>query len=144
MSPLREDVAKPVVLRVRVPVWASGVKSVGVNGQEVASKTDDGYLSIERDFRKGDVVRVVFDAGLKVEGPRIFQSVRLRPGTAVVQSAAVVSGPNLLYAIPVRGQGRPTLLATVDKAGQLGLLTASDGHFATVVLEKPTSTRLQR
>jgi len=137
LFPSGNDAAKPVVLRVRVPVWASGVKSVGIHGQDVASKVADGYLNIEHAFHKDDVVRIVFDAGLRVEGPGIFQTVHLEPEkAAVVPSVAVVSGPNLLYAIPVSGAGRPALLATVSGTGELGLLTASDGGFATVIVPK--------
>ena len=52
LSPLDKEAAKHIALMVRVPIWASGVKSVHINDQNVSTRIEDGYLAINRELHK--------------------------------------------------------------------------------------------
>ena len=55
------------ILRIRRPSWAGSGFSVSVNGAAVPSGTEDGYVSVEREWRKGDRVDVEFPMALRAE-----------------------------------------------------------------------------
>lgn len=57
------------VLRVRWPEWTSAEGfTIGVNGKTLSVKADkDGYLSIGRRWKKGDVVRIEFPMRVRTE-----------------------------------------------------------------------------
>lgn len=51
--------SKPTALRIRVPGWATGGFSVSINGtQQNANATPSSYVTLERDWKAGDVVTV--------------------------------------------------------------------------------------
>ena len=68
-------------LRLRIPSWGKAT-AVSVNGEKVAGNTADGYLGIEREWKQGDVVKIVFDMPARlvslngynavVRGPIVF------------------------------------------------------------------------
>ena len=51
-------------LRLRVPAWAEGAHRATIDGEPVA--VADGYFTVARSFRRGDVVRVAFDLAPRV------------------------------------------------------------------------------
>ena len=65
----RVDGARPVraTLRVRRPVWSDGM-SMSVNGRRLPATADaSGYVSIRREWRKGDTVEVRLGMRLRTE-----------------------------------------------------------------------------
>ncbi len=74
---IMKNATKQFRMMVRIPGWVRGQVvpsdlyqysdskqlgySVSVNGQEVTGKLSNGYLPIDRNWKKGDVVRVHFD-----------------------------------------------------------------------------------
>ena len=116
------------------PEWASAAKVVGRSGQSGAGPAEGGYLRIERDFKAGDKLTVDFQNTLVLEGRR-FLKVQVAAGqVSRVKDVAVLAGPDLLFATPVKTGGRPVLLATLDAAGRLSFPASGDGQFVTVAL----------
>ena len=63
-----------------------------------------------------------------------------------MKDVAVLAGPDLLFATPVKTGGRPVLLATLDAGGRLSFPASGDGQFVTVALPgiDATTRRLPR
>ena len=104
---------------------------------------EGGYLRIERDFKAGDKLTVDFQSRLVLEGRR-FQKVQVTAGqVSRVKDVAVLAGPDLLFATPAKGGGRPVLLATIAGDGRLSFPASSNGEFVTVVLPDIDATENQ-
>jgi hypothetical protein len=73
---------------------------------------------------------VAFRPRLSLEGRR-FQEVPV--GAARHRDVAILHGSRVLFAAPVSGTGRPTLMVTIGESG-FPRLPAAEGGFATVVL----------
>ena len=73
-------------LKLRVPSWARSAK-VKVNDSALSSKSEQGFLVIERTWRKGDRVELVFD----------FETHKVR---GFNQSVSIEHGP-LLFSLPI-------------------------------------------
>ncbi len=54
-------------LRVRVPGWATGTMAVMVNDEPAGSGQPGSYLTLDREWKDGDVVRFTLPAGFHVE-----------------------------------------------------------------------------
>ena len=132
LTPRRQAAARGTLL-VRMPGWASAARVVAASGGPVAAPTEGGYLRIERDFKAGERLAVEFRGELAFEGRR-FQKASLTPRLFHLKDVAVLAGPQLLFAMPVKGTGRPLLLATRDADGQLSFPTGDNGQFVTVAL----------
>jgi hypothetical protein len=103
-------------------------------GEAVPAPIEHGYLRIEREFRAGEKLTVDFQNTLAVEGRR-FQPRQVQPGkVSRLRDVAVLCGPQVLFATPAGGAGRPVLLATVGAAGDLGFPASADGGYTTVLL----------
>ncbi len=79
---LAVDPASPVSfgLKMRIPGWCKGFRA-SVNGETVpAVKKEDGYLGIERKWKKGDQVSLWLDmpAGLVAADPRVKENLGKR------------------------------------------------------------------
>lgn len=61
-----ESSCGPVSIRLFVPAW-SGTVSLAVNGERLAQKPESGFLSVNREFRTGDVLELNLDLGLRSE-----------------------------------------------------------------------------
>lgn len=62
-----EASSEPVVLNVRFPHWTDDVK-LKVNGKnQTVKKTDAGYIALNRKWRKGDKIDIMFNTGLRME-----------------------------------------------------------------------------
>ncbi len=82
-------------LLARIPAWCAN-PSVAVNGEAVALKTSDGFMRIERAWRKGDVLRLSFPMKPRVEVVRDMNDFGRR-------RAVVSLGPLLMaYAYPCK------------------------------------------
>jgi len=75
---------------LRIPAWSGRETRVTVNGKPVATKISAGaFLSIERVWRRGDVIDIRFDMGLRLEPLN----------AAHPEMVAVMTGPLALFPI---------------------------------------------
>jgi DUF1680 family protein len=58
---------KETGIKVRQPSWLSGPAQVSVNNKILPVAVENGYLSIARKVKKGDIIRVVLPMGLRIE-----------------------------------------------------------------------------
>jgi len=129
-------------LWVRMPEGSSDAKVIDGSGAPVTTTVADGYLRIDRDFKAGEKLAVDFQNKLGLEGRR-FANVQVTPGqVSRVKDVAVLAGPEILFATPVKTGGRPVLLAVLDGCGRLSL-PLSDNGFVTVVLPGIDATDAQ-
>jgi len=76
-------------VNLRIPGWAGAGTRVSVNGKAVEGVTPGRFLSLERTWRKGDKIELVFD-----------MDVRLEPiNAAHPEVVAVMTGPLVLFPI---------------------------------------------
>ncbi|MBS1002239.1 glycoside hydrolase family 127 protein [Acetobacter persici] len=61
--------AGPFRLALRVPGWVKGSIGLKVNGETVPAQPEDGYLTINRVWRKGDTVTLTLPLALRTEAP---------------------------------------------------------------------------
>ena len=121
-------------LWVRRPDWVTGVKITSLAGAALPFSEERGYLRLEGEFRSGERLQIAFQTGLRLEKRR-FEPVRLTPGRiSRLREAALLEGPNVLFATPALGGNRLTLLAQLDSAGRLGLWPSPQGGYLTVRL----------
>ena len=138
---------------VRVPDWAAGAgdvtagssdtrrgairsKPVG-SGAALASPVEGGYLALTGDFRPGKRVVLTFTRRLKVEERCFVPAHPEVDKVSLLKDVTLLDGPHVLFSGNSSGSGRPTLLATIDKTGQLSL-PIPDGIGGTTV-ELPTA-----
>jgi DUF1680 family protein len=57
---------KFMTINIRVPYWVNGEVKVVVNGKEEYSKADSGYIAIEGNWKKGDVIEVALPMNIHV------------------------------------------------------------------------------
>ena len=55
------------VLRLRIPGWCAGEPVIGLNGEEIKAGKEDGYLVIERQWGKQDMLDVFFPSCVQFE-----------------------------------------------------------------------------
>ncbi len=131
---------RPVTVWFRVPAWVSAVE---VRGQDAASRPPtSGYLALKPDCQRRGRFQITLHSGLGLEGRR-FAAVRpAAEQRTSLRDVALLAGPQLLFA-QAPGPGRGTLLATVDRAGQVALLRDTTGNWASVCLPSPDATEPQ-
>lgn len=61
-----ESEEKFMILNIRVPYWVNGEVKVVVNGTNEYSKAEKGYISIEANWKKGDVIDVTIPMNIHV------------------------------------------------------------------------------
>ncbi len=54
-------------LKIRIPKWCEGMKAAAADGSAVATRTDNGYLVIDRKWQDGDQIRVDIPMHLTAE-----------------------------------------------------------------------------
>ena len=101
---IENSVSKPLDLKIRYPEWADNV-TVRLNGKKQnLKKSDDGYITLNRKWKKGDKVDVDFDFALRIEkspvdnlGTVFFGPILLaaRLGTEGMNPPAPTSDPAL-------------------------------------------------
>ncbi len=102
-----------------------------------------GYLQIERQFKAGERLTVDFQNTLVMEGRRFLKVEAAAGKISRIKDVAVLAGPDLLFATPVKSGGRPVLLATLDSGGRLGFPVRGDGQLATVPLPSLDASEAQ-
>lgn len=70
-----ESSCGPVSLRLFVPAW-SGAVSLTVNGEPLARKPENGFLTVDRAFRSGDVLEMDLGLGLRAEEADFKNSIK--------------------------------------------------------------------
>jgi len=129
-------------LWVRIPEGTSNARVIATAGDSVSAPAVGGYLRIERDFKAGDRLTIDFQNPLVLEGRR-FQKVQVAPGqVSRVRDVAVLAGPELLFATPVKTSGRPVLLAMLDAKGRPSFPLSGTG-LVTVALPGIDATDAQ-
>ena len=91
-SQLRLDIARPAAfgLRLRIPEWAGKGTRVSVNGKPHGGALKPGtFAEIRRTWKRGDVVEISFDMGLRLEPLN----------EAHPEMVAVMTGPLVLFPI---------------------------------------------
>jgi DUF1680 family protein len=121
-------------LWVRMPAWASSTNVAVGTAAAAPAVAEEGYLRIEHNFKAGDKVTVEFQNTLLLEGRRFHKEQVAAGQVARLKDVAILAGPDLLFATPVKFGGRPTVLATCDSHGRLSFPTSDDGQFVTVAL----------
>ncbi|MBN1395971.1 MAG: glycoside hydrolase family 127 protein [Pirellulales bacterium] len=132
---IRDDAR--TTLWVRPPDWAKSLERIDFNGKELAPQTENGYRRVDGDFRTGGIVKVVLRTGLTMEKYR-FGKIAPRSGEITrVQGASFFAGPRILAAaMPISTSGRPTVLATIDSAGNLAFpLRDADGYITVTLID---------
>ena len=102
--------ARPVrfALRLRVPGWAGGGAKISVNGRVTAARTETGFATVERVWRRWDVVEMALPMELRLEA--------LPPDGAVshADTVALLWGPVVLF--PMRAVGETGAIAMKREA----------------------------
>lgn len=101
---IENSASKPLDMKIRYPEWADNV-TVRLNGKKQnLKKSDDGYITLNRKWKKGDKVDVDFDFALRIEkspvdnlGTVFFGPILLaaRLGTEGMNPPAPASDPSL-------------------------------------------------
>ncbi|MCA1295301.1 glycoside hydrolase family 127 protein [Paenibacillus sp. alder61] len=124
-------------LKIRLPHWASGNYKVMVNDQEMDDvANDNGYLSIRREWRDGDTVKLGFGCSLRLEAaPDRKERVSLAYGPYVL---AALSDVKEFLRLPLRTErleeqftketGSPGLAFRYNKADLLFVPLADVHH----------------
>ncbi|MCX6903453.1 MAG: glycoside hydrolase family 127 protein [Verrucomicrobia bacterium] len=135
--------AVSTTLWLRWPAWATEMFVADGTGQPMAAGKERGYLRLEHQFKAGETLVVTYRSQIALEARR-FKPVKLSSGPkAQLNDVSLLDGPNVLFATPARGNGRTTLLATLDETGRLGFPnTAGSGYF-TVALPGTNATAQQ-
>jgi DUF1680 family protein len=116
-------------LRLRVPGWCEGA-SVTVNKKEVEDPhMERGYLVIEREWRKGDEVKL--DLPMPVRRVAANPMVKADAGLVALQR-----GP-LVYCLEACDQSEPLSLLRLPAAGELKAEKAPDLLGGMVVIKGP-------
>lgn len=63
----RADATAPKRLLLRIPAWSERGHTLTLNGRKVAATVNDGYVTLERRWRTGDVVELELDTALRLE-----------------------------------------------------------------------------
>lgn len=87
---LRLDVDKPtrLLFKLRVPAWTSDNVSLQIDGNEVNSSTEDGYISISRTWHNRTFLRIAFDVSPRYTASHPY--VRNNYGKVAVESGPLV------------------------------------------------------
>lgn len=91
---------KPVsfAYALRIPGWCEGKYSLKVNGKAAAEQAGNGYVSLQREWKSGDVIEL----SLPMEAKRIWANRQVREDAGKV---AVQRGP-LVYCLEEADNGR--------------------------------------
>jgi DUF1680 family protein len=92
VSSLRVDTKRPATfgIQLRIPAWAGAGTRITVNGKEAASGVKAGsFAELRRSWKRGDVIEVHFDMGLRLEPLN----------EAHPEMVAVMTGPLVLFPI---------------------------------------------
>lgn len=99
-----ESGKSPININLRIPYWADGIR-IKINGKKHnLKKEENGYLSLKRNWKRGDKIDIEFDTNLRKENSPAEDLVTLfygpfllagRLGTEGMKSPAPVSNPEL-------------------------------------------------
>ena len=110
------DVSEKFEIRVRIPAWSKN-SSVRVNGKDVTAVT--GFVSIEREWQKGDVIELSLDMSVEVIYPAPYGEETIMTdvdwANDVVRPVKVVEHPTAKDCIALR-RG-PLMLAQDARLG---------------------------
>ena len=112
-----DELAMEMQLAIRIPSWSKGTQIL-LNGEKFELSPIDGYVYINRAFRKGDVITLVLDLSIR----KIFPSEKLNADSGKVTFSR---GP-LIYC----AEG-------IDNDGDvLALSVKEDGNVSEVILNE--------
>lgn len=116
----------PLSLKFRVPAWAGEVK-LAVNGQAVANTVEHGYVSVRRNWAKGD--KITLDIPLEIQ--RVIAHPKARD---IAETAAIQRGP-LIYCLEQVDNSVPVDTVILPLDAQLVPQHKADLFGGTTVLE---------
>ncbi|HSV74185.1 MAG TPA: beta-L-arabinofuranosidase domain-containing protein [Chthonomonadales bacterium] len=136
---LRFTCESPVelTLRVRRPWWLAGAMRLSVNGRVVrAEQGADGFVSVRRTWRTGDVVRIALPMGLHTDPmPDDPNRVALMVGPIVLAGdLGPVAGPAPVVPVFVSGGRPPSAWVRPVRGQPLTFVTRGVGRPADVTL----------
>jgi DUF1680 family protein len=111
----------PWSIRARVPAWCDGAASARVNGTTMSAEVEaDGYLCLERDWRRGDV--------LDLELPMESRLIEPHPWIESARGCVAIERGPLVYCL--EGTDQPGLrLENLEIEGSAPLTSAWEGHL---------------
>ncbi len=97
---LRVTASRPAhfALRLRIPAWAGSDSSLLVNGRPLAIAAQDGFTSVQRTWRTGDIVKLNLAMSLRLE------ALPANGGPAHPEAVALMWGPLVLFAVREPGE----------------------------------------
>ena len=101
------------------------------SGRKLPLTSVSGYVQVDCSPKSRHKLRVICREALAVEDRR-FRPLQLKPGQVSRLNEVVLTlGPEVLFAAPAVGQGRPALLMMIDEAGRLCAPVAEKGRLYT-------------
>lgn len=102
----------------RIPSWSKDKWNGEINGREVAEKPEDGFVRLERSWKKGDTILLELD----FEPKRVYANPRVSKDVGKV---AVQCGP-LVYCLEEKDNGKGLQRIYLPKEAQLQLVRRKD------------------
>jgi len=115
-------------IKVRIPGWAKSW-SVKVNGETVSGKPDRGYLTIDRDWKKGD--SIALDLPMPAERSYANPNVQMDVGRVALRR-----GP-LVYCLEEVDNGGPVQRLKLPRQAELKSTTRADLFDGIVTITAP-------
>jgi DUF1680 family protein len=124
-------------VKLRIPAWAEKKAKASVNGKpvQIARNLQKGYLTIERTWRKGDVIRL----DLPMDVRRIYANPLVRADQGKV---ALARGP-LVYCVEQKDNGK-TPVATLVLPRKAKITDARKGLFGGITVLKAKGKAMSR
>lgn len=137
LDPPSGRAAKGTVLCLRVPSWSRELTLKDSAGRKLPLRSVSGYVRIDCAPKSRHKLRLICGAALAVEDRR-FRPLPLKLGQVSRLNEVVLTlGPEVLFAAPAPGEGRPVLMLTLDKTGRLGAPVVARNRAYTWFLPRP-------
>ncbi len=131
LDPKPGSATKATVLWLRVPSWSRELALKDAAGRKWPLTDTSGYARVDCSPKFRHKLRVICREALALED-RSFRPLQLKPGQVSRLNQVVLTlGPEVLFAAPAVGQGRPALLMMIDEAGRLSAPVAEKGRLYT-------------
>ncbi|WP_045727838.1 glycoside hydrolase family 127 protein [Xanthomonas sp. GPE 39] len=130
---LRAGARAPRRLLLRVPAWCQGRYTLRLNGKRLRRTPSDGYLTLERDWRSGDVIE------LELATPLRLEHAAGDPQTVVVMRGPLALAADLGPVGTPYDAPDPALVAAADPLAGFAELP-QPGHFLASDTQPPGLT----
>ena len=97
--------ATPLRLMLRVPAWARGAAVIDVNGEPQPVEAREGFASVSRTWRQGDVLTLTLPMALRLE------ALPMNGGPMHLDTVALLRGPQVLFAVREPWESGPLSLS---------------------------------